>query len=201
MKHNKLYHQYGEHHERGLGVYSSVYRHPAREQHPIEFGWYCIQTKVGSEELAKRNLDRQGFETYLPMTPADLRKQRATLKELEPLFKSYLFLHLSEQVGDWSPIRNTIGVLKLVRFAGYPARVPEHIISDLKELENRNGVHVVTQFEYQKGDKITIRSGGSFEYCQAIFQKSAGQRVWILMDILGRETEVQMLRREIEPTS
>jgi transcriptional antiterminator RfaH len=201
MKHNKLNHHHGEHYERRLGFYSSVYRQPAKESQPIEFGWYCVQTKVGSEELAKRNLDRQGFETYLPMTPADLRKQRATLKELEPLFKSYLFLHLSEQVGDWSPIKNTIGVLRLVRFAGYPARVQDHEIRALKELEGQNGVHVMTQFEYQKGDKVMVRSGGTFEYWQGVFQKSAGQRVWILMDILGRETEVQMLRREIEPAS
>jgi transcriptional antiterminator RfaH len=201
MKYHKLHHYHGEKLERQVGFHSSVYRQPAREQHPIDFGWYCVRTKSGAEELAKKNLERQGFEVYLPMTPSDLRKQRVTLKELEPLFRTYLFLHLSEQVGDWSPIKYTIGVLSLVRFGGFPARVPEALIRELRERENQSGVHVVTQFEYQTGDEVVIRSGGSFEYCKAIFQKSAGQRVWLLMDILGRETEIQMLRRNIEPAS
>jgi transcriptional antiterminator RfaH len=200
MKYRRLNHYHGEHLERQVGFHSTVYRQPVVESMPIEFGWYCARTKVGSEELAKRNLERQGFETYLPMTPSDLRMQRARDKELEPLFKSYLFLHLSEQMGDWSPIKYTIGVLNLVRFGGYPARVPEKMILELKEREN-NGVHKGTQAEYQEGDKVMIRSGGSFEYCQAIFQKSAGQRVYLLMDILGKETEVCMNRRNIEPIS
>ena len=180
---------------RSIGSY--VWREPS----PEEFGWYCVRTKSGAEELAKKNLERQGFEVYLPMTPSDLRKQKVTLNLLEPLFRTYLFMHLSEQVGDWSPIKYTIGVLGLVRFGGYPARVPEALIRELRERENQSEIHVVTQFEYQSGDKVVIRSGGSFEYCKAIFQKSAGQRVWLLMDILGRETEVCMLRRNIEPAS
>ena len=180
---------------RSIGSY--VWREPS----PEEFGWYCVRTKSGAEELAKKNLERQGFEVYLPMTPSDLRKQKVTLNLLEPLFRTYLFMHLSEQVGDWSPIKYTIGVLGLVRFGGYPARVPEALIRELRERENQSEIHVVTQFEYQSGDEVVIRSGGSFEYCKAIFQKSAGQRVWLLMDILGRETEVCMLRRNIEPAS
>lgn len=200
MKYGSRY-RIGESYERGLGGYNSKYHEPVTESVPVDFGWYCGQTKSGAEELAKSNLERQGFEVYLPMTPADLRKQRATLKELEPLFKTYLFMRLSEQAGDWSSIKYTVGVRGLVRFGGYPARVPDGLISELKEMENSRGVHVVTQFEYQPGDKVVIRSGGSFEYCQAIFQRSAGQRVWVLMDILGRETEVKMLRREIEPAS
>jgi hypothetical protein len=55
---------------------------------PVEFGWYCVRTKSGAEELAKKNLERQGFEVYLPMTPADLRKQKITIRELEPLFRT-----------------------------------------------------------------------------------------------------------------
>jgi len=200
MKHDRVNHKFGEYQERQLGFYSSVYRQPVAEPRIVEFGWYCIQSKVGSEELAKRNLERQGFETYLPMTPADRRRQRERDKELEPLFKSYLFLHLSEQQGDWSPIKNTIGVLRLVRFGNYPARVPDGLIRELKDRES-NGIHKGTQNEYQKGDMVVIRSGGMLEYCQAIFQKSAGARVWLLMDILGRETEVCMLRRNIEPAS
>lgn len=201
MKYRRENYYSGDKLEARHGRHSQSYHEPLVERNPVEFGWYCVRTKSGAEELAKKNLERQGFEVYLPMTPSDLRKQRVTLKELEPLFRTYLFLHLSEQVGDWSPIKYTIGVLSLVRFGGFPARVPEALIRELRERENQSGVHVVTQFEYQTGDEVVIRSGGSFEYCKAIFQKSAGQRVWLLMDILGRETEIQMLRRNIEPAS
>lgn len=198
MKYNRLNHCLGEHMERRTTHHSAVFCQPAPEPVIAEFGWYCIQSKVSSEESAKRNLDRQGFETYLPMMPTDLRKNRARDKELEPLFKGYLFLRLSEQSGDWSPIKNTIGVLKLVRFGEHPARVPDGLIAELKERENSLGLHDVVA-DYRRGDRVVVRSGGSLEYCQGIFRKSAGARVYILMDILGRETEVCLLRRNIEP--
>lgn len=174
---------------------------PANEDGIVEFGWYCVQTKVGSEELAQRNLDRQGFETYLPMTKADLRKQRARDRELEPLFKSYLFLHLSEQAGDWSPIKYTIGVLRLVKFGGHPARVPDGLITELRERENEMGLHAGTQHDYKPGDVVRIRAGGYFEYCEAILKKATRTRVLLLMNILGRETEICIARKNIEPTS
>jgi transcriptional antiterminator RfaH len=133
------------------------------------------------------------------MTPVDLRKNMARERELEPLFKSYLFLYLSQQTGDWSTIKYTIGVLKIIRFGGYPARVPDVLISELRQRENELGIHE-TKSDYRPGDLVTVRAGAPLAYCQGIFQKSAGQRVYLLMDILGKETEICMKRRNIEPT-
>ena len=38
--------------------------------------WYLIQAKPKSEQLAKENLERQGYETYLPLILGRSKKAR-----------------------------------------------------------------------------------------------------------------------------
>ena len=161
--------------------------------------WYCIQTKVGAEDLAKRNLERQGYEVYLPLAPSDQRKK--TKKQFIPLFPSYAFLHLSIVDDDWSPIRSTIGVRKLIRYGEFPAVAPDEVIADLQKRENGAGIHDYLTHEYQKGDEIEFEHH-YLQYIKAIFQAQKGKdRVYILMDILGQQAEVEVLRKKIRPAA
>ena len=56
--------------------------------------WYLIQAKPKSEQLAKENLERQGFETYLPLILGRTKKRGKTIKSIQPMFPRYLFIYL-----------------------------------------------------------------------------------------------------------
>lgn len=201
MKYDPKWQFYGSHNERGVGVGSSQYRAvtPRSKPRSLSIGWYCIQTRIGQEDTAKLNLERQGFEFYLPLTFMDKRLRRYKQK-YEPLFKGYGFLRLSTEEGDWSVIRSTRGVRQLVRFGELPARVPDDLISSLKRRENEIGIHG-EEHEYKKGDLVAIQNKQFLEYATGIYDKEAGDRVIILMNIIGTETEISLKRGDIRPIS
>ena len=95
--------------------------HPSASQATLS--WYVVHTKVRQEALALTNLNRQGFECYMPMIKLEKIRQRKTATVAEPMFPRYLFIRLdtSGSGQSWSPIRSTLGVSQLVRFGGQSA--------------------------------------------------------------------------------
>ena len=90
--------------------------------------WYLVHTKPRQENLAQENLERQGYETYLPRIYQTRRRNGRHVKTIEAFFPRYLFIHLDSETDNWAPIRSTIGVSKMIRFDGIPAMVPEQLI-------------------------------------------------------------------------
>ena len=86
--------------------------------------WYLIQFKPNSHRLAERNLQRQGFETFLPMQKITRRKASRFVSDLKPLFPGYMFVSVNSDLAPWRSINSTIGVSKLVSFEGKPKPLP-----------------------------------------------------------------------------
>ena len=160
--------------------------------------WYLVLTKPQSEFKAQENLSRQGYETYLPLLQTSRRRNGKNVKRTEALFPRYLFIHLDKEADNWSPIRSTIGVAGLVRFGGMPAVVPENMIENLKENENELGLQSFEKKELQPGDKVEIIDG-PFEGFKAVYQKmKSTERVSVLLDIVGKNTQVTLSMHELE---
>lgn len=163
--------------------------------------WYLIYAKPKSEELAKENLERQGYETYLPLILGKTRKRGKTIQTIQPMFPRYLFIHLSDQTDDWGPIRSTLGVSALVRFGIIPARVPERLIKLLKQNENSIGIHELPNKKLSTGDKLLIVEG-PFEGCEAtLFSQKSDDRVVVLLKIAENYVKVQLEQSFIEPSN
>ena len=152
--------------------------------------WYLIHSKPRQETLAQENLKRQGYETYLPITNVRRRKDGKTVNDVGPMFPRYFFIQLSEKTDDWGPIRSTFGVSKLVRFGHVLSRVPDKLISALKIRENEDGLCVLPERDYIKGEKIRIASG-PFEGYEAIFQsRNSKDRVSLLLATIHKKYNV-----------
>ena len=162
--------------------------------------WYLIHSKPRQEHIAQEQLNRQGYETYLPLCPVRRRRQGRVAKVIAPMFPRYLFIHLSDETDDWRPIRSTIGVANLIRFAQAPARVPDKLIEKLKERENEEGIQVIPSKEHRKGDRIRIAEG-PFEGFEAIFQETSSRnRVTLLLEIAERHFKLQLSGDVLEST-
>ena len=160
--------------------------------------WYLIYSKPNQEQIAKENLERQGYETYLPLTSL-LRKQRGkSIRKIGPLFPRYLFIYLSDQIDNWGPIRSTLGVASLVRFGMKPAKVPDALVADLKSREAEPGVHPVKIQEFEQGDKVRIAEG-PFEGYEAIYSaQDSNDRVLILLKIAENYAKLKIEAQSIE---
>ena len=76
--------------------------------------WYAIHSKPRQEERALDNLQRQGFEAWLPMLTVEKVLRGKLVQVTEPMFSRYLFIRLDTEQTNWSPIRSTLGVSRLV---------------------------------------------------------------------------------------
>jgi len=162
--------------------------------------WSVVFTKPRQEQVARDNLTRQAFLTYLPMLKQTKRRRDRWVEVTEPLFPRYVFvaLHFGEQ--DLSPIRSTLGVIDLVRFGPEPATVPEGIVESLMAAEDPAAAcHLARAERFQKGDRVTI-AAGPFAGIQAVFEEPSGKgRVALLLDLLGKETRVQIDKNHVVP--
>ena len=57
--------------------------------------WYLIHTKIRQERVALENLERQGFESFLPLIRVEKLRRSALVVVEEPLVPRYLFIRLA----------------------------------------------------------------------------------------------------------
>ena len=160
--------------------------------------WYLVVTKPQSEFKAQDNLLRQGYETYFPLVQTTRRCNGKNVKRTEVFFPRYLFIYLDKETDNWSPIRSTIGVAGMVRFGGMPAQVPNVLIDKLKNNEDEFGLQLTQKKRLKQGDKVGIVDG-PFEGYEAIYQKmKSSERVSVLLNIVGKNTQVTLSVHELE---
>lgn len=161
--------------------------------------WYLVYCKPRQETVARDNLIRQGFETYLPFMRDVRRRQGRRLKLISPMFPRYLFIHLNRDTDNWAPVRSTLGVVSIVKFGHDPARVPDDLIALLRSHEDPQGIHILPAEGYKPGSRVRITQGGFAGY-EGIFQASTSRdRVTVLLDVLGRKARATVDSASIEP--
>lgn len=169
------------------------------EAAPQDRRWYLVYCKPRQETVARENLARQGFETYLPFMRDVRRRQGRRVKLVSPMFPRYLFIHLNRDTDNWAPVRSTLGVVSIVKFGHNPAHVPDDLIVLLRSHEDPQGVQILPAEGYKPGSRVRITQGGFAGY-EGIFQATTSRdRVTVLLDVLGRKARATVDSASIEP--
>ncbi len=163
-----------------------------------EKAWYLIHSKPRGEEVARINLERQGYTMYLPLCELLRRRMGRRIPVIGPLFPRYLFIQLESGVDDWRPIRSTKGVSTLVRFGMEPARVPGTLVETLMARADQAGVHLLPGKEFQAGAQVRIREGVMHDYDAIFLAKTAHERVIVLLDIVGKQVRIEVDAAHVE---
>ena len=154
--------------------------------------WYLVYSKPRQEALAKQNLERQGYTTYLPLFRTPRKRLGRRIVRIEPMFPRYLFIHLDTKTDNWAPIRSTIGVNTLVRFGMTPSPVPEDLIELLKQREDSGGVQDIPMHQFNEGQRVRIEEGPFMGYEGIFLAKTGQQRVLVLLDIVGKSAKARI---------
>lgn len=160
--------------------------HP--EQTTDESGWYVVYTRPRQEARALENLKNQGYDSFLPTIEVErLRAGRRVLSS-EALFPRYLFVRLEAGRSNWSAIRSTRGVARLVEFGGVTAQVPATLIDALSQ---RPAEHKAL---FDVGDQLKVIDGpfiGIEAELLRLYETPDGEaRVMVLMEILARPQQI-----------
>ncbi len=152
--------------------------------------WYLVHTKPRQEDVALANLQRQGYECYLPQMRIERIRRRKAEVVTEPMFPRYLFIRLdsSGQGKSWSPIRSTLGVSQLVHFGARASKVDDALVELLRQREQAMPLDAM----FHSGDSVVI-TDGPFEGIEAIYQTTdAERRAFILLEILSKPVSMQI---------
>ena len=155
--------------------------------------WYVVNTKSREEAKAFFNLNRQGFNAYLPKYKKTRRHARRTDTVLAPLFPKYLFVEFDLDMENWSCINSTIGVSKLIKFGSMPTAVPSDLVNEIRAREDAEGMVSLNQYlKIKQGDEVIIITG-AFSQHTGIFEcQDDDARIVILLNLMGRDVRVRL---------
>ena len=155
--------------------------------------WFAVFTKPRQEQIAKENLERQGFRCFLPMAINPYQRRSKQSPRTEPLFPRYLFINAIPDQQSLGSVRSTIGVSNLVRFGLEFIRVPDCIINDIEKRCNpETGLVELKPLLVSVGDKVKVFDG-PFAGIEGIFREGKGKdRALLLMSMLGTNSIVEV---------
>ena len=152
--------------------------------------WFILQFKSNSHHLAAKNLNRQGFETFLPLHETTSRRLSRFINTSKPLFPGYMFIKFDKAESEWHKINNTYGVSRLITFNSILKSIPTSFVDSLMKRYDLSGKLLPIQ-KLKKGDQVTVLKGPFANFIATVEKYEADQRIWILMDLMGRKTKIQ----------
>jgi transcriptional antiterminator RfaH len=159
--------------------------------------WFILQFKPNAHHRATMNLNRQGFKTFLPLHDITLRKASRFTNNSRPLFPGYMFIKFDKTKPEWHKINNTFGVLRLVTFNSVLKATPTKFIDKLMSRCDLTG-KIIPAGRLKKGDQVKVLRGPFANFVATVETYETDQRIWILMDLMGRKTKMQTLTKDLQ---
>lgn len=151
--------------------------------------WLVVYTRPRLEKKVFGWLVQKGIEAYCPMNKVEKKWSDRVKSVEEPLFKSYVFVHVSE--AEQASVRLTSGVLNFVYWLGKPAVVKPKEIDLIKRFLNEYSNVIVEPMDVQMDDVVMITAGALMEKEGRVI-KRFGKKVAIEVASLGRRLVVQV---------
>ena len=151
--------------------------------------WFLAQFKPNNHKIAERNLRRQKFQTFLPLHEETKRRMGRFTTTLRPLFTGYIFVAFDASRGEREAIIVAHGITRLVGFGDDPQPVPPDLISRLM-LRCDEGGKLLPPCILKSGDVVEISGGPFAEFVATVDKIDPDQRVWVMLDLMGRTTRV-----------
>lgn len=154
--------------------------------------WHLVHLRPNAENVARRNLLRQGVKVFCPFEEITIRKKNQHIHERRSLFPGYLFVSFDPHNTRWGSINSTLGVNRLVSFRNnIPAEVPYALIFGIMNRCDPTG-KLLPITSIKKGLSVVVRKGPFVDFIGSIDDIASDQRVWVLLNILGKSTRVSL---------
>ncbi|MGG9972086.1 UpxY family transcription antiterminator [Ferruginibacter sp. SUN002] len=140
--------------------------------------WFAVYTKPRWEKKIAKTLDEKGIENYCPVNK--VVKQWSDRKKvvLEPVFKSYVFVKISDD-NKWD-LKHVNGILNFVFWLGKPAVIKESEINTIKKFLNEFSDIQVVNTGFEKNTSVRVKQG--------VFMNYKGQ----VIEVIGNKAKVQI---------
>jgi transcriptional antiterminator RfaH len=159
--------------------------------------WYVIHTKPRQEQIACTNLERQSYNVYFPRFKVIKRIQGQHQAVMEPLFPRYIFLQPSSISQSLAPVRSTTGVSTIVRFGLEPAEIHIELVQSIRNFEEQRNIAKDEDISPLQPGKYAQIVQGSLKGFEGLISRVSKQRVILLLQMLGQDTEVSFSQSQL----
>ena len=150
--------------------------------HAKERSWYAVYTKPRWEKKVYSLLSERGFEAYCPLNKVRKKWSDRVKWVEEPLFKSYVFVHIGED--EQTKVRMTNGVVNFVYWLGRPAIVLDKEIQIIQKFLNEYSDVRAEPLDLETNDKIKIQRGVLMNQ-EAKVVKVLNNKVKVVIESIG----------------
>ena len=149
------------------------------------------QVKPNSYKSAIQNLERQGFETFLPKIEKTQRQKNKFIVNNIFVFPGYIFVHFDPRITMWTKINSTYGVSKILAFNNKPSEIPSELIMELKTMYEIKS-NPKQKAKLQKGDAIKFYTGPFSDLIAKVESTDENNRIWVLLEVMGGRQRLKL---------
>lgn len=161
--------------------------------------WHVAYTKPRAEQATTEKLQAEGAGVWCPMVVETManRQKRHVL-----LFPRYVLLQLTGERVRWGHVIRNAGGEELASVITSPSGralvVPDQAIAELVAQAGKDGIfRPPPAREISRRDHVRVLDG-PFTSFSGIVNRTAKDRVWCLLSIFGRSSEVELKRSAVE---
>ncbi len=155
--------------------------------------WYAVYCESRMETWARANLWQRGLEVYLPRYEKRRRHARRSDGVARPLFPGYLFVRADLGAGDRHRVASAPGVRRMVSFGDATPAIADHIIEEIRGREDEDGlIRLDKPASFRRGETLRIVEGALADQIGLFECTGDDQRVFLLLDLLGRKVRVRV---------
>ncbi len=150
--------------------------------------------------MAAQSIAADEWEVYAPLHSSRVRLR---LGRIEPLFPGYIFTNFDIDADDWPRICRTRGVYRILGRPGHPQPLPVGVIEELQRRTSERGVVDDPGSNinpYRPGEHVVLTEG-PLAGLDGICEKSRGDRITLLLQLLGRPQHVTVPTTAVAPAA
>ena len=158
--------------------------------------WFAVYTSPRHEKAVARHLQVRHIDSFLPLYTSVRRwKNRCQVPVEQPLFPSYLFVHIPRR--ESTRVLQVPGVVSIVSTGREPSALPS------AEIESLRASLPLRQFEPHPylvvGEKVRIIAGPLEGMVGVLLRKKNDLRVVLTLDLIMKSVAVEIGIDEVEP--
>ena len=151
--------------------------------------WFAIWTRSRHEHMVREQLERKGYEAFLPTIPKWSRWKDRKKKIDWPLFPGYCFARFDAH--DRLPVVKCTGVVNIVASDGEISPIPDVEIDGIRKL-------VESDLQYDpcplisEGMLVEVTHGPLKGVIGRLSRKGAHARLVLAVDLIGQAVSVEV---------
>lgn len=164
------------------------------KQKTQEKKWYAIYVKSRTEKKVAAELEAEALDFYLPLEKR-LKQWSDRRKWVEePLFRSYIFVHIEAQDYYRALVRGTV---KYVSFEGKAAPVPPQQIEAIKVyLNEKEPIHEADE-DWETGKEVEVIAGKLTGLKGLLLEARGKTRVKVEIEVVGSAIILQISKSKL----